>query len=306
MPVRDWWHRFRVKAGPFVLAGLRALLGLLPKGANIVILHALTSVLGISGVRFRGEEGEFLGSPQDLHAMGLYVRTGRYSPELVSFVAAQLNGRGTFVDIGANIGLTTVPVARRGSRCISFEPDPENFRFLSENSRSVADRVTLHNLALYDRKGELSFSLSPYNSGDHRVAGKGEGIYGESRRTIIKVPAARLDDVLDIATLSRPVVVKIDTQGAEPGIFRGGERFLSQADVIIFEFSVYLMRQQGGDETYLIDFVRRHFGRGRAVAPGGELGLGDIGGALAEMRDLSMTYPHLRFVDVVVGARLPT
>ena len=41
---------------------------------------------------------------------------------------------GTYLDIGANIGLTTIPIARNHRvRCHSFEPDPGLFVHLLEN-----------------------------------------------------------------------------------------------------------------------------------------------------------------------------
>ena len=60
---------------------------------------------------------------------------------------------GTYLDIGANIGLMTVPFARDPRiRCLAFEPDPTNFGFLQRNiapRNAPASSAELHQVALF-------------------------------------------------------------------------------------------------------------------------------------------------------------
>jgi FkbM family methyltransferase len=52
----------------------------------------------------------------------------------------QANDGGTYLDIGANIGLTTIPIAQLPDvQCIAFEPAPENFRNVQANVRANCD-----------------------------------------------------------------------------------------------------------------------------------------------------------------------
>src|SRR5882762_4083900 len=44
-----------------------------------------------------------------------------------------------------------------------------------------------------------------------------------------------------------PLVIKIDTQGAEPFVFSGGKETLSKADLIVVEWSPYHMARLGGE-----------------------------------------------------------
>lgn len=68
-------------------------------------------------------------------------------------------GSGTYLDIGANIGLTTIPVAQNPRvACKAFEPAPHNFRYLSHNvaANCPHGNVDLFNLALFDRRATMT------------------------------------------------------------------------------------------------------------------------------------------------------
>lgn len=291
------WQKLTIRTGLWFLPVLARLTALFPRSANLIFLDAITKALGITGVAYKGSQGEFWGSPYDRHAIGAYIKNGDYSPELLAFITGKLSGGGTYVDIGANIGLLAVPIARKGIRCICFEPEPRNFELLNLNANGL--NIEAHNVALYDRKSTLDFEMSPTNSGDHRIRSDSQEqeLYGEANRKIISVPTERLDDLLDADTLQRPIVVKIDTQGAEAAIFRGGSKFLSQADTLIFEYSPYLSRRQNNNEAGLIAFLD-HFSHAGVVMPGDDIALGPVCDAKAQMQQMSDTYPHLLYADV--------
>ena len=100
-------------------------------------------------IRSDGEYGIFEGSIHDEVVHGHYRREGTWSPEIQALLADQLfpEGRGTFLDIGANIGLVSIPLAeRRRVRCLAFEPEPRNFQWLERNIASARGGLSLHHL----------------------------------------------------------------------------------------------------------------------------------------------------------------
>jgi FkbM family methyltransferase len=184
-----------------------------------------------------GEYGEFEGSIRDQIVFGTYRATGTWSPALVALLASRLlpSTDGTFIDVGANIGLVTIAVAERShAHCIAFEPEPRNAHLLARNvaRHGLAGRIELHAVALDAQAGQVSLALSDHNSGDHRVV-SGPEAAGAQRVT---VPAARLDDLLAGRTLRRPCVMKLDTQGSEARVLRGAERVLAQVDALVVEY----------------------------------------------------------------------
>jgi FkbM family methyltransferase len=280
---------------------------LLPNPIKVVLFRALAETLRVREVTVNGVFGQYRGDPRDLAVITEYMITGTYSPALMKTLLDWFDrrGRGSFLDIGANIGFTTVPLARAGVDCYCFEPDVRNFHWLSANTRDVSDKIKLFNVALFDKDGELDFEVSDWNFGDHRVrVGSGEaGAFGEQHRKVVKIKAQRLDDVLDLATLQRPLAVKIDTQGAEAQILRGGTRIVSSADLLSLEFCPYLVRRMGESEDTLIDFVAAHFKSGmianwhKQESPGEWLKIDDL---VKRLRDFSASANTTQHLDLLL------
>lgn len=185
-----------------------------------------------------GAYGRFEGSSRDQVVMGEYRTLGTWAKGLVSLVVDRLfgEGGGTFIDVGANIGLVSVPVVERtGSIGIAFEPEPRNFGYLTRNvhRHGLTDRIECRATACYSRPARLSLSLSDTNLGDHRL--QREGVT-HSDREVIEVSAERLDDVLRGRDLPRPIVLKIDAQGSEVCIFEGAVETLARADYVVTEY----------------------------------------------------------------------
>jgi FkbM family methyltransferase len=93
-------------------------------------------------------------------------RTGRYDDALVGFALGLMAEPGSVaVDVGANVGFWTVPLALRaaslGGRVYAFEPVPANRDRLVANARlnEADDRVTVVPVALSDREGTTAITL---------------------------------------------------------------------------------------------------------------------------------------------------
>jgi hypothetical protein len=82
-------------------------------------------------------------------------------------------GTGTFVDIGANMGVISVGMLHGGffERAIAIEPEPGNFRLLTTNVRQngLLDRVKCLQFAASDHSGDLKIALDGKNFGEHHV-----------------------------------------------------------------------------------------------------------------------------------------
>lgn len=230
-------------------------------------LGSASRLQNINSIVVTGALGVFEGSPRDRVILPAYARNGTWSPELHSLITNNIfrDGQGTFLDIGANIGLTCVPVASHHRvTCIAFEPDPTNYGFLKNNimRNGVDGLVRPHNLALFDAATELEMELSPDNLGDHRVRAadtppSATEAFNESHRKVIKIRAERLDEVLRDYTLSPPVVVKLDVQGAELHVLRGCLQTLQHVDLLVLEFWPYGLARAGASTEELFEYFRR-------------------------------------------------
>lgn len=232
------------------------------------LVAAMAPECGIDALRTVGEYGPIVSASRDASVFLQYARTGRWAESTNAAFAEFFDARGggAYLDIGANIGLTTIPVAQRPSvTCFAFEPEPENFRNLSTNvaANCKHDNVKLFQTAVFDRDAELKFELAPNNLGDHRIRLKDSSVnlQGENERRTITVPAAPLDTL--VGEIRSPLAVKIDVQGAEPFVVAGGMRTLSGADLMLVEWSPYHMSRMGGDPRIVLDLLRKNFSRGR-------------------------------------------
>ena len=229
------------------------------------IFRRLGVRLGVRSFTCSGSLGTFEGSINDETVHSFFLRHGTWARSLQSLLIDKIffRGRGTFVDIGANIGLTLVPLARaREIRCIGFEPEPQNYTLLRKNiiANGVESCVETFNVALFSSDETVDLEMSDDNSGDHRirlpVSGDGPGLYGEQSRTTQPVEARRLDGLLDASSCDKPIAVKMDVQGAELRVFQGGARFFAQADYLILEYWPYGLRRMGDPVEAFVELVQ--------------------------------------------------
>lgn len=204
----------------------------LPRSEKLQHFISLARSLDIRSFAVEGQLGVFEGSREDRVVFGEYARNQTWSPQLKELVIkhALRSGSGTYVDVGANIGLPVLPIAAETNAvCIAFEPEPESYRYLRKDliTNGLDKKVTTHNVALFSEEAIVEFELSERNKGDHRIrfqalgAGRVEA-FAESSRKVVSVRGCRLDDIVAASALPRPVVCKIDTQGAEVHVLPGG------------------------------------------------------------------------------------
>eukprot|EP00759_Apiculatamorpha_spiralis_P027925 PhF_6_TR30566/c1_g1_i1/m.44910 len=129
----------------------------------------------------------------------------------------------TYVDIGAHVGSYGFPMASSGSPTILIEAMPSNvallYTTLCGNDPGMVQSwdLTLYHVALQEDKWRLDCKVSSFqgNVGNGMITCKG----GSSVATT--VPASTLDDVFPNG-FPYPCIVKIDVEGNEGGVFRGG------------------------------------------------------------------------------------
>jgi FkbM family methyltransferase len=201
---------------------------------------------GVDGFVVHGDYGAVSGLVHDKAILAAYAKTGTWAKEFNTLLFSFLEKGGTYLDIGGNIGLTTIPVAQNTLvNCHVFEPMPAIFDALSSNVRRFPN-VTTHNLAVHREDALLVFEGSPNNGGDNRIA------TGSFEHTI-EVQGRRLDGIS--IEVSGPLVAKIDTQGAEPFVIEGGIETLSKASLIAMEYWPIGMSRLGGDKNIVLDFL---------------------------------------------------
>lgn len=81
----------------------------------------------------------------------------------------------TALDIGANIGDTTIPIGLFAEKTIAFEPLPEPYDAVySQIAANPHLNIDLHRVALTDKEGMVSFDANPFNGGIKFMDGQTE------------------------------------------------------------------------------------------------------------------------------------
>lgn len=151
----------------------------------------------------------------------------------LSLVRNSLQG-GTFVDVGANVGLVTLLVADKIGHAVLFEPNPAAFQRAQENLKLNGLSFEVFPIALSDTTGTVEFEDSGTSSCNRTVEG-----FTTSAPTIT-VPRTTFDDFLRGRSAPLPPVdaVKIDVEGHENAVLRGMRQFLKRdrPKLVMFEY----------------------------------------------------------------------
>lgn len=194
-----------------------------------------------------------------------------WSPEVSGWLLERQE-IGTYIDVGAHIGMTTIPLARqwRGKRGapeqFAFEPTPLNHYLLGCNVRrnGLVESIHVERLAVSDRPGKVTIAGALFNTHDHRVVNPATplidgGLYDTKNRQRFEVEAVTLDSYFAGRTLRRPIVLKMDVQGHELAVLRGAR--VLKPDFVVMEYWPYGLLQAGERREEFFTALRE-FSRG--------------------------------------------
>lgn len=133
---------------------------------------------------------------------------------------------GTVLDVGANIGMTTLLHSRLADQVHAFEPSPTTFALLEENIRTAdCDNVTLHNFGLGRERGAFELTYAPDNRSGAYVS---DGLKASEGHTTEMIRIETIDGFLEQGGTQAVDVLKIDVEGFELNVLRGGEGALAR------------------------------------------------------------------------------
>lgn len=160
----------------------------------------------------------------------------------------------TVIDVGANVGQFAVAASRLfdKARIFSIEPDPTTAEILRKNTEGE-DSVEIVVTALGESVGEAKFfvnrdsqvsSLLPL--GDDRISAFPDSTVQKE----LNVSLSTLDVLYSEIGLQQPILLKIDVQGFEDRVIRGGVKFLAQVEWVLIEVSFAELYR--GEQTFQV------------------------------------------------------
>jgi FkbM family methyltransferase len=152
------------------------------------------------------------------------------------WMMARLKNDGTFLDVGAATGATTLPVARQFGSSVSiiaYEPSRRAHQLLTETLTRNRLAAEVKAAAVSDQVGEAEFCELPFDDSGNtphlpETSSLSTAAVAASAESIYTVPVTTLDAEMAATAMARPVVAKIDVEGFEVHVLRGAARLIAE------------------------------------------------------------------------------
>jgi FkbM family methyltransferase len=183
-----------------------------------------------------------------------------HEPEIFTFLDNFLNHTKEklkeviYCDIGANIGLYTLFVAKRignKGKVISFEPQPLTYQRLIENIKlNNLENILSVNKAVGDINSSIAIRQSP-DSAKAFVSRTKED------RKDIKVEMVSFDNFLKNNDIAKVDYLKIDVEGFEYFVLQGMKEFLKNSPPIIIQIELYeeFLKRSGSSINQTLNYL---------------------------------------------------
>jgi FkbM family methyltransferase len=162
-------------------------------------------------------------------------------PETLEWIDkfSKINNEIIFWDVGANIGLYSIYAAQihKNIKIYSFEPSTSNLRILSRNIsiNNLENKITINQFPLIDVKNSFLEMNEP-----EFIEGWAMNTYGEpvdykgkhfKTNQKYRIFGTNIDYLIENNILKIPNYIKIDVDGAEDQIIKGGMKFLKHKNI---------------------------------------------------------------------------
>jgi FkbM family methyltransferase len=148
----------------------------------------------------------------------------------------------TVVDIGANVGAFTLVQAARGGRVFAVEPNPDTYRNLTQALRvnQLQGRVQTTLAGAGESEGSAVLSVP----GRSTISASLLERTPENEQRGRVVPRITLDALARNHHLDHIDLLKVDAEGSEMAVLRGGSHVLRQVDRIQIEYHSPALRDE--------------------------------------------------------------
>lgn len=150
---------------------------------------------------------------------------------------------GDIIDIGANLGIFSLILAKRFPefKVHSFEPNPSTFQALQANIQlNQCANIQALKYAISGHNGEVYFNADPINRGTTRIVTSASDY-------VVSLPCMTLDTYVEGQSIKEIAFLKVDVEGYETSVFQGAKHLLSQqqAQIIYYEVCPELATKAG-------------------------------------------------------------
>lgn len=199
--------------------------------------------------------GEQVYFPDHCHLIERVLRHPVFEPDLVDAIVKS-NGDGCYIDVGANIGLLSIPILKLKKQSVvySIEPSPTTHSFLKKTwtGSSVRNRWTIEEFIVGVEDGASEFFIHDASMGAF------DGVHATHRAGEAKsrtLPMRSLDSYWGEIDNRQVSCIKIDVEGFESSVLKGAKDLVAECKPVIFlEWNAENLMASGVDFGYLLEF----------------------------------------------------
>lgn len=201
-------------------------------------LGAINFSQGVTLAEFKGNKYLMNCRPGDYIESYLCIN-GCWEPHIITLMSQFLDRvPGAMLDVGANIGANTIPLAvnYKNTKFYCYEPHPDVYSILKSNIKmNNLDNVMPENIAVSNTENASLKFYAQKDSSNMGLSGlKLNSDVDEFKE--IQVFANSLDDIFSNSP-EKISLIKIDTQGTEPDVLASARNLIARdRPVIFFEF----------------------------------------------------------------------
>ena len=162
-------------------------------------------------------------------------------------------------DIGANVGIYSVYAAKKRScKVFAFEPSVFNLELLARNIfiNNLIQAITIIPLPLSDNLATSNLNMTSTTwGGAMSTFNQSYGHDGETMEKIFVIPTIGISmtDAVHLLRIPQPSHIKMDVDGIEHLILKGGIEVLSKTQSILIEINDEFIVQADEARRYLIE-----------------------------------------------------
>lgn len=186
------------------------------------------------------------------------IRQG-FEPSMVELFKTLAAGSDVILDIGANIGCTALLFSELASAVHAFEPSPSTFGFLTKNiKQNQKKNLFAHNVGMGSESSNTTLTFAPANRSGAFVS---EGLSSNSDFRTEEISIETLDRFVSDKNISTIDFIKIDVEGFEAQVIRGGQKALAKyRPIVVLELNHWTLNAlQRTSVPDFFDFLRAQF-----------------------------------------------
>lgn len=198
----------------------------------------------------KGRHGHFVANQNDIYVGGALITYGEFSELETEFFKEQVDKNTTVIEIGANIGAHTVWLAKNAKQVIAVEPQP--FLFYTLCAQVVLNSLQNVHCIMAGVGSEEGTMLVPHMDYSREANYGGIELHTPIKDIPnIEVPLITLDSLYFSYKITGRVFLKIDVEGMELNVLKGGKRSIMNNRPVM-----YIENDRAEKSTALLDYIK--------------------------------------------------